>query len=93
MPEPRSSSGHRAHLTDLLDRVTGAEPPPDELERVPLRSTSIRLRRRRDQAKREFLVNRRSGDFGYNSGGQFQGDRQYNGGDWVDWGNGHDILR
>ena len=35
------------------------------MERVPLRSTSIRLRKRRDQAKREFLVNRRSGDFGY----------------------------
>ena len=28
------------------------------------------------KAKREFLVNRRSGDFGYNSGGgQFQADR------------------
>ena len=39
------------------------------MERVPLRSTSIRLRRRRDQAKREFLDNRRSGEFGYSSAG------------------------
>ena len=33
----------------------------------PMRSTSIRLRRRRDQAKQEFLQNRRSGEFGYHS--------------------------
>ena len=31
------------------------------------RSTSIRLRKKRDQAKKEFLRDRRSGDFGYNS--------------------------
>ena len=43
--------------------------PDQPLERVPLRSTSIRLRRRRDQAKREFLDNRRSGEFGYSTAG------------------------
>jgi len=31
------------------------------------RSTSIRLRKRRDQAKKEFLRDRRSGEFGYSS--------------------------
>jgi hypothetical protein len=40
-----------------------------------LRSTSIRLRRRRDQAKQEFLQNRRSGEFGYHSAD-------------LDWGGG-----
>jgi hypothetical protein len=38
-----------------------------ERVQLPLRSTSIRLRRRRDQAKQEFLQNRRSGEFGYHS--------------------------
>ena len=52
---------------------------PEPAERVPLRSTSIRLRRRRDQAKREFFVNRRSGDFGYQSSAGAEG---WNGGDW-----------
>jgi len=37
------------------------------VHQLPLRSTSIRLRRRRDQAKQEFLQNRRSGEFGYHS--------------------------
>ena len=31
------------------------------------RSTSIRLRKRRDQARKEFLKDRRSGEFGYSS--------------------------
>ena len=29
------------------------------------RAASVRLRKRRDQARKEFLNNRRSGDFGY----------------------------
>ena len=33
------------------------------------RATSVRLRRRRDQARKEFLNNRRSGDFGYKTSG------------------------
>ena len=41
---------------------------PAEPEAVRLqRATSVRLRRRRDQARKEFLNNRRSGDFGYKS--------------------------
>jgi hypothetical protein len=39
----------------------------ERVHQLPLRSTSIRLRRRRDQAKQEFLQNRRSGEFGYHS--------------------------
>lgn len=31
------------------------------------RATSVRLRKRRDQARKDFLNNRRSGDFGYKS--------------------------
>ena len=33
------------------------------------RAASVRLRKRRDQARKEFLNNRRSGDFGYRTSG------------------------
>ena len=33
------------------------------------RAASVRLRKRRDQARKDFLNNRRSGDFGYRTSG------------------------
>ena len=42
------------------------DPADPEAARLQ-RATSVRLRRRRDQARKEFLNNRRSGDFGYKS--------------------------
>merc|ERR1719412_3231667 len=40
----------------------------DSLQAARLhRAASVRLRKRKDQAKREFLNNRRSGEFGYRS--------------------------
>jgi hypothetical protein len=47
--------------------MPAAEVSSERVHQLPLRSTSIRLRRRRDQAKQEFLQNRRSGEFGYHS--------------------------
>ena len=42
----------------------------DDSEALRLqRAASVRLRRRKDQARKEFLNNRRSGDFGYKSSG------------------------
>ena len=41
----------------------------DENEIRLQRAASVRLRRKRDQARKEFLNNRRSGDFGYKSSG------------------------
>lgn len=41
----------------------------DENEVRLQRAASVRLRRKRDQARKEFLNNRRSGDFGYKSSG------------------------
>ena len=69
MGVPRSGCGKLpSALTTVLHSPHTCSVPDMDPEAARLqRATSVRLRKRRDQARKDFLNNRRSGDFGYKS--------------------------